>query len=332
VMAGRSAVSVILVALVGTVFVLAASAGSSEVRPQLLVRTSGGARLIDPWSGRSQSYPERVALHRPVFSPDGERIAFFKVTGPGRYDGQKEAWYELWTARWDGSQARRLSLFGGWPTWSPDGQTIAFAWDRPDVGGPRAPSGLYTVPSNGGNPNRLPLREPGGKDTSADNLVWSPDGRWIAMAARQILRQSPGVLSGIWVVRSDGSSARRIATPHRERLCSNADPGWVEYYKPQWRRDGRVTYTARTACGSTSPDSTWSVFATRPDGTGTIRILGPPLRPPREMSHRGIELETIAPDGLSSTYYDHDRDRFFIHLSGRTPKSLTYQVVGWRPR
>jgi eukaryotic-like serine/threonine-protein kinase len=100
----------------------------------------------------------------PAFFPDGERIVFDRGT-------------ELWTARVDGSDARKLP---GLPenfysvyvprcaAVAPDGLSIAFVQ-------PEGPTGdLWITPSSGGTPRRLTT-----DGDASGPPVWTPDGRHV---------------------------------------------------------------------------------------------------------------------------------------------------------
>ena len=76
------------------------------------------------------------------------------------------------------------------PSWSPDGNRIAFIGD--EGGGPS----LYTVRFDGTGLVRLPSHA---SFRSARQLFWSPDGSEILFVA-----------NGVWVAKADGSGARRI--------------------------------------------------------------------------------------------------------------------------
>ncbi len=99
------------------------------------------------------------------FSPDGKRIAF----ASGR--SSRSGTYEIWVCDRDGSGAVQLTSLGAQangPSWSPDGEWIAFyssvegQWE------------IYVISANGGRPQRLTT------DQSRDVVpTWSRDGKWI---------------------------------------------------------------------------------------------------------------------------------------------------------
>jgi TolB protein len=99
----------------------------------------------------------------PVMSPDGRRIVFRRMIG--------EMNSEVFVANADGSDARNLTnhpAFDGWPSWSPDGTTIAFASNR------NSSYQIWLMNADGSAPRRLANTE--GRATAPQ---WSRDGRRI---------------------------------------------------------------------------------------------------------------------------------------------------------
>lgn len=108
----------------------------------------------------------------PVVSPDGKLAAFSLK----RYELEKgESWSEIWLAGTDGSAPRQLT-FGRHndtsPRFSPDGKSLVFVSDRSES------SQLHLLPLGGGESRQLTRFAPGVADP-----VWSPDGRFLAVAA-----------------------------------------------------------------------------------------------------------------------------------------------------
>jgi Tol biopolymer transport system component len=304
---------------------------SGAKHPQLLViNSSSDLLLLDPWSGQSQPYrAAAVANGDPFFSPDGTRVAFTKRVRLADFQGERIYSYELWVARWNGSMAHRLSKYGDDPTWSPDGKTIAFSWTGADPAlGVRARAGVYLIPSNGGSARRV-LPPVVGTDSVGltgqmvpYRLTWSPDGSWIAFEAGN---------GAVWVVHPDGSGVRPLKAPHNGPQCSGSLRDWITYTTPQWLRDGRVAYTTSVACSTNDPHSTDAIFAVRPDGSHPVRILGPPPFHPGDQS-TGVRLTSVAPDGISMTYYDSRRGGgASIRLAGRAAQLTPFGFIAWRP-
>jgi len=111
-----------------------------------------GAEGLPPWFG----------LERPIFSPDGGKIAYGVI-------GSKHA---IWISPVGGGRpvpldAQSYDQHGA--AWSPDGNWIAYQrfldgkWE------------VVKVPFGGGQPVRLAPSAAGGGDT-----VWSPTGEWLA--------------------------------------------------------------------------------------------------------------------------------------------------------
>src|SRR5262245_1579294 len=118
-------------------------------------RAGGDARRLTAGAGL-ESYP--------VFSPDGEQIAF-----AGDYEGNLDV-YVVPTA---GGVPRRLTHHPDPDVpvgWTPDGKSIVFRSTRASYA---RFIRLFTVPVNGGQPTEIPLAQ-------AEDGSLSPDGKRIA--------------------------------------------------------------------------------------------------------------------------------------------------------
>jgi len=111
--------------------------------------------------------------NKPAWSPDGQRIAFV-----GRD-------LEIYVMNADGSEQTRLTNLGNnivpSPIWSPDGEQMVFTSYRGDGVG-----AIYLINieealqgKTGSDPKRL-----NHFGVDAQNISWSPDGRWIAFSYR----------------------------------------------------------------------------------------------------------------------------------------------------
>jgi Tol biopolymer transport system component/uncharacterized protein YjdB len=145
----------------------------------------------------------------PAWSPNGSRIAFVGVQGSN---------YKVWTIGSDGTDARQVTTdaagFDTQPTFSPDGQQIAFV--RYNVAAPANGDDIMIVSANGGTPTRLAL--PGDQRAPA----WSADGRYIAVAGAATAGRS---VQEIYTMRPDGSGLRlRTVAP---AWGGGANPAWI---------------------------------------------------------------------------------------------------------
>jgi TolB protein len=150
-----------------------------------------------------------------AWAPDGSRLVFSR-----EIDSYGET--DLFTMRPDGRDVRRLLARPGldsFPSWSPDGTTIAFSGSRPrqgdDVSRSFPGTDVYVVPAAGGEPSQLTHTD---RDSDPD---WAPDGTAIVF---QSDRQSPpGTLRpDLYLMTPSGGNQRPLTSIG----CLQCGPAW----------------------------------------------------------------------------------------------------------
>jgi Tol biopolymer transport system component len=159
-----------------------------------------------------------MAVGSLAFSPDGKRLAFQRTASGDT--GDTHVAPQLWISSIAGGTPVPLTNAKGYedaPTWSPDGEWIAYltATGRPGGGLVLA----KTRVGGGSQPETLQADIP----PFVSRPQWSPDGRWIVCETT----------AGLTLVAADRSGSRVIS-----------DPGWFAY---AWAHDSRRIYGLRPA-------------------------------------------------------------------------------------
>jgi hypothetical protein len=168
----------------------------------------------EPWfSGRK--------ISSIAWSPKEPFLAFFAYRDP---DGFRSNDFDIGVVPFDGTSVNWIITNESNdmnPTWSTDGQTIAFVRGDP---GRSATNDIWTYDMRSGRQVQLtgididgdgPVDD--GNDVQDGNPVWSPDGQQIAF-----YRRSVGGYQ-IWVMNRDGSDPRNLMPGQQGR---NLDPNW----------------------------------------------------------------------------------------------------------
>ncbi len=209
-----------------------------------------------------------------ALSKDGTKLVYDSASNPDANS------FEIYVMNSDGTDAKRLTGNNSqdvYPTWSPDGNRIAFFSNR---GGDWS---IWTMNQDGGDLNEL-VR---GSNEPASPVAWSPNGTiaWVrtdlTIAAvnadgkgqRRLIGQysafpawSPdggkiafskyeraGGVFQIWVANADGSGA--------VMLTSRGQNFW-----PSWSPDGsRITFASYR-------DGNWEVYSMNSDGSNQVNL------------------------------------------------------------
>jgi Tol biopolymer transport system component len=186
----------------------------------------------------------------PAFSPDGTLVAFRQSDG-ARNTG-------IYAAAVGGEKSLQLTSDPGdcCPTWSPNGDRIAFARYSEKT------ASIYIVPALGGTERRLYQGEP----AMAAGLSWSPSGDSLVFS--QSLSVDP-TRAWISVLSLADSSTRPLTSP---------PGGWLDH-EPAFSPDGRQLAFIRSTVAGVSND----VYVMPSNGGSPKRltfdnrpIMGPP--------------------------------------------------------
>ena len=244
----------------------------------------------------------------PVFSPDGEKIAFIRGRDPEDvYQLEKD----IYVINLDGTGERRLTHIAAGLTyldssqlvWSPDSEKIAY------VDGSDGTADLYTIDVDGTNRTLLTNAE-----LSADRLTginypaWSPDGEKIAFQRVYEVQESgsasasasagPGTstISEIYVINADGTDLRKLPIESEYQDLSS----------PVWSPDSKkIAFSVNQGISTINAD-----------GTDQTRVTGnssrPQWSPNGEIAFVGaippdtIDIYKISADGTNRTRLTHD--------------------------
>lgn len=226
----------------------------------------------------------------PKLSPDGRWLAF-----TGRDDGPAE----IYVMNASGGEARRLTWQGAYALavgWTPDGAQVVYASSAAQPSS--RITNLWTVPVDGGVPQRLPW------GYAASN-AWGPNGmvalgRFTADPARW-KRYRGGTAGRIWVDRQGDGAFEPLPMP-----AGN-------YAAPMWIGD-RLYFIG-------DPDGYGNLYSCRPDGSDWTRHTG----------HTRFYARGASTDGTHIIYHCGGDLRLFDPADG-SDRALTVTLDSARPQ
>jgi TolB protein len=236
----------------------------------------------------------------PVWSPDGQKIAFVS-----QRDGNRE----IYVMNADGQNVVNITRHPAddWtPAWSPDGSQLAFSslrtggWEiyvveTTCLDAPETCPDRLTQITNDDNANILP--------------VWSPDG------SRFVFNSKASGNWDIYTMTTDGTDIRQITVAPENDLA------------PTWSPDGsQIAFESNR-------DGNVEVYVINADGTGTPRNI-------TNLFGANDHGPAWTPDGQQLVFYSNREgnwDIFATSLDGETVTNLTQsperdeQTPAWRP-
>jgi Tol biopolymer transport system component len=266
----------------------APSGGSPSPSPEqpLLAFTRGG----DIWTIRGDGAGARLLLrngYAPAWSPDGSRLAFVS-----RRSGDEE----LWVARADGSEPRRLTRSPGpdlTPAWSPDGKQLAWSRDRE----------IWTMRADGLRKRRLVAR------TRQWHEHYSPTwhGRTIVYSSNRVSSFNPELFR----VGVGGTGTKRLT------FTAGSDGVLGDDGMPDFSPDGkRIAFTSNR-------DRNGEVYVMNADGSRQRRLT---RKPGDDFSPR------FSPDGTRIAFTALPGSVYLVNADGTGLRRLTAGTdPDWRP-
>ena len=218
----------------------------------------------------------------PVWSPDGNQIAFESVPRLGKGDNRN-----IYAMNIGSSSLVQLTNHPEWdesPSWSPDGSRVAFLSDRDQNGYQE----LYVINADGSGLTKL-IYSP---DWGVSDYAWHPNGGSIAFSYFSYGVSATDVVFGISVINTDGSGLTNLTQ------SSAWDSG------ASWSPDGsQIVFDSER-------NGDWDVYIMNTDGTGVTNITNQP----------GNQSGAVwSPDGTKiafSSDQDGDRDIYLMNADG----------------
>jgi dipeptidyl aminopeptidase/acylaminoacyl peptidase len=234
--------------------------------------------------------PKPIVIDRYNFKRDIEGYLGSKRTHLALFDVAAKKLDTLTSERYDDDN----------PSWSPDGQRIAFTREVPAEPGKPRDSDIYVIDARRGATARA-LTTFDGPDTGRPS--WSPDGRWLAFLRGDEPKYSAYHLNKLTVVAADGSAPARIVTGTLDRPVSSA----------------RFTADGRSVLATLDDDRTQPLVRIRLTDGSVERLVD---------GHRAVLGYDMLPNGrvaLLSSTADRAPEVFAIDAAAPALRQLSHQ-------
>jgi Tol biopolymer transport system component len=203
----------------------------------------------------------------------------------------------IWIMNADGSEPTRLTQdrlppIEDTPTFSPDGEKLAFVQDIvvENENGERNADGRRVVVMDVSNRHQvnLPVPElPGNEQSSVRDPSWSSDGRRVAFMAYSQPSYMPGCDEHVFITNADGSGTPRMFPTPGLPGC----PLWT----PVWSPDGSQIAITAPGKGGSGSTSIYVMDASNAGAVGRPRLLTPDYL-------QGAQEPSWSPDGTDIAF------------------------------
>lgn len=192
--------------------------------------------------------------YHPVFSPDGDQIAFTGYSDNGLFG-------DIYVMDADGANVTKVTNtedLDEQPDWSPDGTQLIFQRSSSDY----KHMGIFTININGSDERLI-----SDSDLEFSSPHWSPDGNQILVVGSQ--RDENGYsYSEIYTMNSDGSSIKKVAGKKGQGIFHSA---------PRWSPDGNTIIFSSNRSGEPDEEFGYSyepydLFKVNKDGSDLMNL------------------------------------------------------------
>jgi len=223
----------------------------------------------------------------------GDRFAF--SLGTGTFLDKQE---EIYSIGIDGQGLQQLtnnSTWDGRPVWSADGQNIAFLkWQNNNLD-------IYLMSANGSGEKKLY-----GSSTHDSDIHWQGDK--IAFTRD----------SQVWLMNSDGTSAKKVTNPPRAGQKNKANLPFGDY-DPRLSPDGRQMVFERLE-NDESKHGNYNIYLINTDGTGETKLTSNDYSQGlAHWSHDGKQITYI----ISAMGEQGKFDIYLMDTNGKNNRNIT---------